>query len=992
MVDRISAAGFIGRERELAELEASLADARDGRPRLVFVAGQSGDGKSRLLGEFERRAVALGARTVGGECIELGEDELPFAPLVGAVRPLARADDPAFDQLPEFARGELARLAPELGSPVPERTEAREGESQRRLFDALLSLLERLGDDDGVVFWLEDIHWADRSTRAFLAFLNANVRDERLLVASTYRSDELHRRHPLRPLLTELERGPCARRLELPPFDRGELSAQLADILGSSPSDEVVDRLFARSEGNPLFTEELLAGGLDGQGPLPPTLREALLTRLDDLSPPARQTLGLLAVAGRADDATLIAAGSLGAPQLREALREAIGSHLIRTDDADRLAFRHALFREVVYEDLLPGERSELHLSLARVLEDRADADDGTWIRTAIAHHYHQAGDQREALRTAVLAADRSERVYAPGEAAKLFDRALGLWPRVPEPEAVVGCRVTDLLARAARAHYLAGDDPPAKTLLEQALDELDPEREPLVVARLLGDLANVQWSLGHAEHSRESLDRALELVGDVATPEGARLLSQQVKFKLLQGRFGEMEPLADRAIEMADALDLPLIRAGVLNRFGPALFPLGDPERGEAMMREGLELAKRNGAPDDIAVGYVNYADVLHLFGRSEDALRLLDEGVPQIASIDRSARWLLLLRAEVQFALGNWREADADLPPVRGLALTGTRVNSNLRHAELAMGRGDLDQARSLLSESWEMLTYSVEPQFIALTAALLAELQVREREIETARKTITDGLDRIQYCTEDAARIALIAAAAVMVEAAAAESWRDLGDADAEADAIGRAQMLLELTRASAEEYGGPVERAVLASAIAQAARASAAPDAAELWDVASREWRELGRPYEEARALWRRAEALIAIDDRAAAGEAAGAATAIARELGSEWLVRELESLAARARLSLDGTAAADEDGDAEAAEQPEDPFGLTDRERQVLALVASGATNREIAAELFMAEKTASVHVSRILGKLGVRSRTEAAAVAYRQGLAEVPNR
>jgi DNA-binding CsgD family transcriptional regulator/tetratricopeptide (TPR) repeat protein len=987
MVDRISAAGFIGRERELAELEASLADARDGRPRLVFVAGESGVGKSRLLGEFERRAQGLGARAVGGECIELGDDELPFAPLVGAVRPLARDDDPAFDELPDFARGELARLAPELGPAARERIEDREGESQRRLFDALLSLLERLGEQDGVVFWLEDIHWADRSTRAFLAFLSANVRDEKLLVVSTYRSDELHRRHPLRPLLNELERGPCARRLELAPFDRAELEAQLTDILGSTPSEEVVDRLFARSEGNPLFTEELLAGGLDGRGALPPTLREALLTRLDELSPATRQTLGLLAVASRADDATLAAAGSLEAPELREALREAMGSHLIRTDDADRFGFRHALFREVVYDDLLPGERSELHLRLAQVLEERAASDDGTWLRTAIAHHYHQAGDQREALRTAVLAADRSEAVHAPGEAAKLFDRALGLWPRVSLPESVVGCRVTDLLARAARAHYLAGDDPRAKTLLEQALNELDPEREPLVVARLLGELARVQWSLGHAEHSRESLDRALELVPDEPTEEGARLLAVQVTFKLLQGRFGEMEPIAKRAIEMADALDLKLVKAGVLNRFGPALFPLGDPERGEEMMREGLELAKRYGAPDDLAVAYVNYADVLHVFGRSEDGLRLLDEGIPRIEGIDRSSRWLALLRAEINFALGNWREAAADLPPVRGLALTNTRVNSNLRHAEQALGRGDLEEARALLTESWEILTYSVEPQFIAMTAVLLAEVRMRERDLDGARQTVGDGLDRIQYCTEDAARIALIAGAGVAVEAAAAEGARDLGDAEAESNAIERAEMLLELTRASAGEYDGPVERAVLAAATAQAARAAARADTAELWDPAAAAWRELGRPYEEARCLWRRAEALITADDRVAAAEVASDAHEIAARLGADWLTAELDSLAARARLALTGAGAADGAGE----EEVTDPFGLTDRERQVLVLVAAGATNREIAAELFMAEKTASVHVSRILGKLGVRSRTEAAAVAYRQGLAEAPS-
>jgi DNA-binding CsgD family transcriptional regulator/tetratricopeptide (TPR) repeat protein len=991
MVDRISAAGFIGRERELAELEASLGDARAGEPRLVFVAGESGVGKSRLLGKFERRAQALGARTVGGECIELGEDELPYAPMVGAVRPLARADDPAFDDLPEFARAELARIAPELGTPARDRPDDREGESQRRLFDALLSLLERLGADDGVVFWLEDIHWADRSTRAFLAFLSANLRDERVLVISTYRSDELHRRHPLRPLLNELERGPCARRLELQPFDRGELSAQLADILGSNPSDEVVERLFTRSEGNPLFTEELLAGGLDGRGALPPTLREALLTRLEGLSAATHEALGVLAVAGRADDTTLAEAGSLDAPELRQALREAMGSYLVRADDSDRFGFRHALFREVVYDDLLPGERSELHLSLARTLERRTESDDGVWLRTAIAHHYHQAGEQREALRTAVLAADRSQSVLATGEAAKLYDRALGLWPRVDDPESVAGCTIRQLLARASRAHYLAEDDPRAMSLLEQALDETDPQESPLTAAWLLGDLANVQWSLGQTERSRESLDRALELVPEEPTEEGARLLATQVKFKLLQGKFGEIEPIADRAMAMADALDLPLVKAGVLNRFGPALFPMGEPERAERLMQEGLELARTHGDPDDLAVGYVNYADVLNLYGRSEDGLALLDQGIPTIVGMNRSGRWLMLLRAEINFVLGNWREARADLPPPRGLALTSTRVNSNLRHAEQALGRGDTQEARALLIEAWEILAGSVEPQFIAGAASLLAELEVRERQIDAARATVTEALDRLQYCTEDAARIALIAAAGVAVEASAAERACDVGDTEAAEDAVNRAEMLLELVRASADEYHGPVEQARLATAEAETERARLGSNAAELWARAARAWRELKRPYEEALALRRRTEALIAADDRAAAAGAASEATAIARRLGCDWLTAELESLAARARLALSG-ADGQSDEDAEEAEpEVEDPFGLTDRERQVLVLVAAGATNREIAAELFMAEKTASVHVSRILGKLGVRSRTEAAAVAHRQGLAEAPS-
>jgi DNA-binding CsgD family transcriptional regulator len=986
MVDRVSAAGFIGRAHELAELEASLADARAGNPRLVFLTGESGVGKSRLLDEFRARAKALGARELGGECIELGEDELPYAPLVGSVRPLARDADPVLDELPAALTAELARLAPELGSPAPERLEDREGESQRRLFDALLALLERLGKDEGVVFWLEDIHWADRSTRSFLAFLSSSLRDERVLVLSSYRSDELHRRHPLRPLLNELERGPCARRVELRPFDRGELAAQLADILGGAPEDEVIERLYSRSEGNPLFTEELLAAGLDGRGSLPPTLREALLTRLERLSEPTRRALAVLAVAGRADDATLAAAGEFDASELREALREAVASHLVRPDRDGRFGFRHALFREVVYDDLLPGERSDLHLALARTLEARAERDDGAWLRTAIAHHYHQAGEQREALRAAVVAAERAERVHAPGEAASLLERALALWPRIEGPEKVAGCDLTALLARAGRMQYRSGNDERALTLLEDAADRVEADAEPLRLARLLGDLSNLRWSFGQPERSRELLDRALELVPDEPTEEAARLLAHQVRFKLLQGRFGEIEPIAKRAIEMCDALGLEIVKAGVLNRWGPALFPLGESARGEELMREGLELAKRVGGPDDLSIGYVNYADVLHIYGRSEEARTLLEEGMSAVSTADRSRLWLVLLRSEIDFELGDW-DAAAEVPSTRALVRGNTLANSRIRGAELALGRGDLETARPLVEEAWEILSESVEPQFLAAAAALLAELAIRERRIDAARGVVAEALDRIQYCTEDAARVARVAATGVQVEAAAAESARDLGDAAAERDAVERARYLFAQAEACAGDHQGPIQDARLITARADLARAEGSAESAELAAAAATAWHELGRPYHEACMLRDEAEARVAAGERDIAADAAGRALEIARRLGSQWLRSELESLAARARLNIAQAAEpaaepAPDSGDA-------NPFGLTDREQQVLTLVAAGATNREIAAELFMAEKTASVHVSRILAKLSVSSRTEAAAVAIRQGLVEV---
>jgi predicted ATPase len=365
----VTASRLVGRTAELSELEAALADAASGRPSLAFVAGESGVGKTRLLTELERRARAEGARVIGGDCVELGEGELPYAPLVAALRPLAREGDPVLDHLPPPARAELATLLPELGAAAPARAEDEGGGPQGRLFEALLGLLERLGQDAPLVLSIEDIHWADRSTRAFLAFLARSVCDERVLTVATYRSDELHRRHPLRPLLAELERAQRARRIEVCRLDRDELAALLEDILGAAPDADLVERMWRRSEGNPLFTEELLAAGLDGRGTLPPTLRDALMVRIEALGERAEETLRLLAAARRADHELLADAGGLDARALRDALREAVAHHIVAVDEEGRYAFRHALLREVVHDDLLPGERVELHLALARALE-----------------------------------------------------------------------------------------------------------------------------------------------------------------------------------------------------------------------------------------------------------------------------------------------------------------------------------------------------------------------------------------------------------------------------------------------------------------------------------------------------------------------------------------------------------------------------------------------------------------------------------------------
>jgi DNA-binding CsgD family transcriptional regulator len=310
----------------------------------------------------------------------------------------------------------------------------------------------------------------------------------------------------------------------------------------------------------------------------------------------------------------------------------------------------------------------------------------------------------------------------------------------------------------------------------------------------------------------------------------------------------------------------------------------------------------------------------------------------------------------------------------------VTGTTfVNFALRHAELALGKGDAARARALLDDVDVAAVNIDEPQFLGVMGALRAELERRAGNLEAARGAIRRALDRIETCTDDVVRLARVAAVGVVVEADAAQRACDLGDGEERRRALMEAEFHLGRTGAAAED-GGPVEEAWLRSAEAEHARANSKADPA-LHETAAQAWEAVQRPYPAALMRWRAGEAHVAAGEREAATAVLERAHATAARLGAGWLRDEIEGLAARARLVLSGS-----DGAAAEPVAQEDPFGLTPRERQVLVLVAEGRTNREIGDSLFMAEKTASVHVSRILAKLDVRSRTEAAAVAHRLGL------
>ena len=309
----------------------------------------------------------------------------------------------------------LGRLLPGIERRPDGRT-AGDGLDQLQVFDAVRAVLVGLAERSPVVLVLEDLHWADRASRDLVAFLARTLRAGRVTLVVSYRSDELHRRHPLRPLLAELVRLPGVERLELAPFSRAELAEHLEAIAGAPLPADQVEGIYARSEGNPFYAEQLLAAGAgDADVGLPATLADVLLARVQGLSEPAQQVLRVAAVAGRRVPHRLLAEVA-GRPEaeLEQGLREAIGAGVLVTDSATgSYAFRHALLQEAVYGDLLPGEQVRLHAAYARLLAAEPEG-----AAAELAHHCLASHDLVGALAASVRAARGGRGGPGPGRDA----------------------------------------------------------------------------------------------------------------------------------------------------------------------------------------------------------------------------------------------------------------------------------------------------------------------------------------------------------------------------------------------------------------------------------------------------------------------------------------------------------------------------------------------------------------------------------------------
>jgi DNA-binding CsgD family transcriptional regulator len=969
---------FVGRDEELTRLLAALQRAEQGQPAMVLVAGDAGVGKTRLLAELAHQARRREARVLVGGCLEVGDVGLPYVPLLTALRGFAEADN---DQLlAAAAKGlpGLSRLLPELADQQTATAPLGEGLEQLQLFDAVGSLLLRLAKHAPVVLVLEDLHWADPSTRELVTFLHQTLRSGRVLLVASYRSDEVHRRHPLWPWLAEFGRRPGVERLAVGPLSRAELAEHLAALRGERLPQAALARIFARSEGNPFYAEELLAAGADdAEVVLPRALAEVLLARVQALSDVAQQLLRIAAVAGRRVGHRLLLAAA-GRPELdlETGLREAVAAHLLVADAASQsYAFRHALLQEALYRDLLPSECVRLHASFARLLE--AGSGETGASAAELAYHYLASHDLADALVASVQAAAQAEAVHAPGERLRHLEQALSLWERVPEAAGLAGADRIDLVLNAAEAANAAGDVDRAVGFARQAIAEVDEHVDPLRAARAYERLAQY-LRVGHDEEKLQLCVRAEQLVPhDPPTPLRARVTAAVAQALANTQQREEARRWCQKALVAARATASVGDEADALITLS-MVEALHDPNKAHALLVAAQQQAARTGHYDIELRAIHNRGWAEHDLGNLAGASATYDEGVERAWQVGLAwSPFGLAMRSGrcyFRYVAGDWETAATLTRAVdQHLAALAPQLSADALAVEVGRGQATVEERLASLTPLHG--SYRAMDIFVALGEA---EHAVWGDELERASSAIQRGLVAVGGANRWTLEELMLYAAGLAIQARRAELARAGADGPALAEAVALGPTFLRRARSIAERSGRIVHPSVhvpawLAKAEAEWTRVEGHSDP-DRWQAAIEAF-SFGHVYEVARCRWRLAEALLGAGRREEAAEAAREAYRTAVRLGAAPLRGALEALARRARLDL-------------GAELPQEPgaAGLTPRELEVLRLLVAGRSNRQIAETLFISGKTASVHVTNILAKLEVHSRLEAAARARDLGL------
>ncbi|MFB9246833.1 AAA family ATPase [Sphaerisporangium melleum] len=1092
MTGREAASALVGRRAELDRLIAVLDAAAGGRPGVAVVGGDAGIGKTRLVRELAEQARARGFAVLTGQCAELG-DTLSYLPLADALR--GASGDPELWQAIE-ARPMLRRLVP--GAALDASPEAASGLAQQQLFGSMLGLLAEVSAARPLALVLEDLHWADRSTRDLLVFLSRMVQRERVCLICTYRTDDLHRRHPLRPLLAEMQRLPAVTSVVLGPLGTTAMADHLVALGGGDA--RVIGDIIERAEGNPFYAEELLA--VEG---LPYNVANLLLARVERLSEPAQQVLRAAAVAGRRVDHHLLREVSgLRDIELEESLREIASRGLLLPDGGHGYAFRHALLQEAVYADLLPGERVRLHNRFASLLDSPAE----------LAYHHLAGHDLPGALAASVAAGLRADRLGAPVEAHGHYDQALALWHRVTGAEKVAGIDRPRLALLTAAAAEESGDTHRAIAQLREVLTTERPTSE--VWERLAYYLIDAGEDAAATEAAKTAVHLATEAVASGGPGEGvhspavhegralgalpdlARALATYARTLIWTPLHAEGEALAERALATARESGIREAESSALITLAVVADIAGDLPRAEELLAVAADIRSGDLSVDLRAL--YSLARVQYDQGRLADAASTADRGI-ELAR-ETGLTWsvygtdLRFLKFLIHYTAGEWREAGELTAAfaVRVGRLGEARLSGYALFLEVARGDAVVEERLAWLRPFWNdsLVTYIArglaaehalwngdpraatehldavvealepfDPALIRICATALWALADLARTSQ--RPTVEPGYPTEPTRSADPARPAQPARPADLVSPVdPARPAADLvppADPARPADLVPPAEPLRVAEPARADDPArvhASARRTDLARATSSAPPATTSPadvmahvegpapagiraraddllrrarDAATLgpgsgtrgpvgiegqaWLArAEAEWLrvngtadpvawrrvveafDFGSVYEVARSRWRLAEALLIAGERDEAFEHWREAMITAETLGAAPLRHALADLGRRARFpsssqsrpAVHSEATPSSPGTPGTASDDRPQIALTGREREVLALVATGLSNREIAERLFIAHKTVSVHVSNILAKLGVSSRTQAAAYAHQHDL------
>jgi DNA-binding CsgD family transcriptional regulator/tetratricopeptide (TPR) repeat protein len=693
-------------------------------------------------------------------------------------------------------------------------------------------------------------------------------------------------------------------------------------------------------------------------------------------------------VAGRhIDDELVLRASGLDAAAYEEATREAVAGRLLVPDGDRGLAFRHALLREAIYADLLPGERTRLHGRLAELLSDESRLAAVAGSAAELAYHALASHDIPAAFAASVQAGAEAERLAAPPEAHRHYDLALSLWERVPDPEKLGGVERGDLALRSALAAADAGDISRAAQQLRELLSFLDAGARPELASRANQRLAVFLLDLDEDTAALAAARAAVDaLPAGPPSTRRAQALATLASALMAASDYGPARASAEEARAAGRAAGAPWVVADALVTLGNLAERTGRPKTAAASYARALTEARKSDmlgvelrATFSVARVQLEGGDLAAASGTAHDGILKASQAGLAMAPYGYDLQYLHYL---AHYNEGDWDHAQeiADGFALRVTSEAEARLSAMALFIEVARGSDGIGQRRGWLQPFMDRDLFT---EYIA--RGLLAEHAWWEGDLKTALAESAATVRATMAWAGGEASAQLLRVAAVWLGALAdqAAAARAAGDASLAASAAAEAARVVEFARAGAGGDARPWPnlgvdgRGWLARAEAEFRRARGENEPGA-WQAVLDEFGPAFR-YEAARSRWRLAEALVETGDRDGAQEQWALAVATADELGAAPLRRALADLGRRARLSA-GAAAAHQG----AGHGPLD--GLTSREVEVLRLLAAGHSNREIAGALFIAPKTASVHVSNILAKLGASSRTEAAAIAHNNGL------